>query len=98
MKIPPLFAPAAQERDGFRVLPQHPAGFALSFDVFDDAGEINGNELFHKRLRGWTIALSKVKGQPVRGRFILPSFLVYKTRNLWRSCRVAARTSYPKIT
>src|SRR5687768_1842293 len=37
VKIPPLFAPAAQEGDGLRILPQDAAAFALGFHILDDA-------------------------------------------------------------
>src|SRR5919108_2988169 len=47
MKIPALFAPAAQECDGFRILPQHSATFAFGFHVVDDALEIDRYEFFH---------------------------------------------------
>ena len=56
VKVPTLLAPAAEERNRLGVLPQNPAGLAFGFDLFDDAGEIDGDELFH----GLTIALCKL--------------------------------------
>jgi hypothetical protein len=41
VKIPALFASAAQERDGFGILPQHAAAFALGFHIVDDVFEID---------------------------------------------------------
>jgi len=48
VKIPALFAPAAQERDGLRVLPQNAAAFAFDLDVVDDGFDIDGYQLFHE--------------------------------------------------
>src|SRR6266508_2573082 len=59
MKIPAFVAPAAQERDGFRILPQHAAAFSFAFHVFDDASEIDRDKVFHEA----TIALSNPAGQ-----------------------------------
>jgi hypothetical protein len=47
MKVPALFAPAAQECDGFRILPQHSTAFAFGLHVINDALEIDRYEFFH---------------------------------------------------
>ena len=41
VKVPALLTTAAQERDGFGILPKHAAAFAFGFDIVDDVFEID---------------------------------------------------------